>query len=842
MKTRISRPLKYLLILAALCLLTGWLLLSTSPVVQNTGKLTSKEALTAHKTAKELVKQFASNATFIEIELSQAQLDAVMISASHSIPAMSFDARISPFGVLLLANAEFSVGGWHLFSNFNCLLSPGIDRFEINTCYIGRIPLSGSLARWLIKFIVSSVFGEDVETTVIKLLDDAKLTDNKLLLTTTKSDSFKQDINDSLRSAAEIARTINQFDDIDEQQVQIYIDYLNQLKAPDNSFSFYVREMFAFAQQRSRSGNPVEENTSLLWALCIRIGNPAFARLIGLQPDYSQPKLALVMRGRTDLVLHFLYSVLLEQLGRSDFGLGIGELKEVLDTNEGGSGFSFADLTADKSGLAFSEFVIRNKKTARSAQKILAEIKDESMFMPFVHDLPEGFTDKEFAQVFDSIESPLYKSLEHKISQRIAALPLYHDAMLPVAVAPQPGITTNPVENGKWLMIDTHMHSTFSDGNQSIKQLADKAHEFGCDVIAVTDHGDYNLDKVVTDEYFDQIAEQDKRYSDLTVIAGLEWNIAPMMGREHMTVLFPQYANMQRDLAIFRSRYDSWGRKSENLLNADKAFEWLDKHASYDGIKPVVFYNHPSRKDAQTTENQYDIEQWLSDGHDALIGFSGAPGHQKKRGADNGSYDFVSKTLHGWDPSIAVIGGEWDRLLQEGYFIWAARAASDFHNTRMDYWPCQFSSTHLYAKSSQQNDVLSALRKGNFWAQQGKFVSKLDFHVNPPQDVPALQPGDIGNAPVGQQLTVTLEVDLNQHDWQGFDTSLDEVELVILTHSTIKTERFSAEQFKQGKTYRFSYPLKMGAEDITLRWRGRSIQPELHHYMFYTNPIRLLTH
>src|SRR5690606_9635171 len=125
-----------------------------------------------------------------------------------------------------------------------------------------------------------------------------------------------------------IARTINQFDDIDEQQVQIYIDYLNQLKTTDNSFSFYVREMFAFAKKRSQSGDPVEENTSLLWALCIRLGNPAFARLIGLQPDYSQPKLAPIMRGRTDLVLHFLYSVLLEQLGRSEFGLGIGELKE----------------------------------------------------------------------------------------------------------------------------------------------------------------------------------------------------------------------------------------------------------------------------------------------------------------------------------------------------------------------------------------------------------------------------------------------------------------------------------------------------------------------------------
>ena len=57
------------------------------------------------------------------------------------------------------------------------------------------------------------------------------------------------------------------------------------------------------------------------------------------------------LSGRGDLSLHFLYSVILEQVGKENIGLSIGELKELLDSNEGGSGFSFADLAADKAGI-----------------------------------------------------------------------------------------------------------------------------------------------------------------------------------------------------------------------------------------------------------------------------------------------------------------------------------------------------------------------------------------------------------------------------------------------------------------------------------------------------------
>src|SRR5262245_37494696 len=59
------------------------------------------------------------------------------------------------------------------------------------------------------------------------------------------------------------------------------------------------------------------------------------------------------LRGRHDWMMHFAVSgALTAQLG-PDAAEQIGLTKELLDSREGGSGFSFGDLAADYAGVAF---------------------------------------------------------------------------------------------------------------------------------------------------------------------------------------------------------------------------------------------------------------------------------------------------------------------------------------------------------------------------------------------------------------------------------------------------------------------------------------------------------
>lgn len=66
-------------------------------------------------------------------------------------------------------------------------------------------------------------------------------------------------------------------------------------------------------------------------------------------------------------------------------------------------------------------------------------------------------------------------------------------------------------EEDLWLKCDLHMHSTASDGQYSIYELAQRAKKIGLDVISVTDHNNWsenlNLPKL----------------SDLVIIPGVEW-------------------------------------------------------------------------------------------------------------------------------------------------------------------------------------------------------------------------------------------------------------------------------------------------------------------------------
>ena len=101
--------------------------------------------------------------------------------------------------------------------------------------------------------------------------------------------------------------------------------------------------------------------------------------------------------------------------------------------------------------------------------------------------------------------------------------------------------------------------------------------------------------------------------------------------------------------------------------------------------------------------------------------------------------------------------------------------------------------------------------------------------------------GDTSNAAFGETVEVSLRLQLSQKDWQNFRTTLDEVELIIITPNKIESikKRPQVNRVTGEAIIKLGY--KVMDSSVVFRWRGRSIQPEEHHYMFYTNPIRLTT-
>lgn len=79
---------------------------------------------------------------------------------------------------------------------------------------------------------------------------------------------------------------------------------------------------------------------------------------------------------------------------------------------------------------------------------------------------------------------------------------------------------------------DLHMHSTWSDGAQSIEEMVNKAREKGYQFIAITDHSKFlrvanGLDEDRLRKQREEIDKLNEKYNDIHIFAGIEMDILP---------------------------------------------------------------------------------------------------------------------------------------------------------------------------------------------------------------------------------------------------------------------------------------------------------------------------
>jgi hypothetical protein len=124
------------------------------------------------------------------------------------------------------------------------------------------------------------------------------------------------------------------------------------------------------------------------------------------------------MHGRHDLCLHFAVSCALTATGGARAAEAAGILKEILDSN-GGSGFSFADLAADLSGVAFAEMVLKQPDQLVRMGKEFS-IED---FAVGPRGLVEGLTRAQFEKRYGSVSDPRFRDALEALKGRVRALP-----------------------------------------------------------------------------------------------------------------------------------------------------------------------------------------------------------------------------------------------------------------------------------------------------------------------------------------------------------------------------------------------------------------------------------
>jgi hypothetical protein len=392
------------------------------------------------------------------------------------------------------------------------------------------------------------------------------------------------------------------------------------------------------------------------------------------------------------------------------------------------------------------------------------------------------------------------------------------------------------VGKGTWLKADTHVHTKFSDGAHTVAEVVQKARQFGCEVVAITDHADRSL-KAATPEYFEAINVARRQHRDLILFAGLEWNLPPHGGRDHAVVLIHPDLDELSVLSRFKDQFDDLGREPHRAELADEALRWLAQHGTHGNDKPVIIFEHPCRKRSPSMGIVPDIVRWRSV-NDLVIGIAGAPGHQRYKPL--GGYSGEEKTIDCWDPAAARVGDAWDTLLAKGLDVWAAHAPSDFHNndprSLNDYWPGQFSETWLYVPEKTAAGVLRAFRAGTFFGAHGYIARQAELTLEAPGLPRPAAVGEVVELPPGTACTAKFRCVVPKVDWEGHSNRLDAVELIGVTPAstrilaTLPLDKEGVAQFNA---------LAIPSGGIVIRARGKRNLSDGSHLCVYTNSIRI---
>jgi hypothetical protein len=302
------------------------------------------------------------------------------------------------------------------FLNVEATLRTLGGKAELEALRIGDLSMPTALAEKALKLALEMLDDRKQVGVLIDAVEEVRIQPGELQLTYVWNPALIDQARDTLLTHT------------DREALRYYVDELSRLQGAGIGRSGPLIEllgpMFDAAAERSRSGDPVAENTALLTVLGTWASGQSLDRLV---PGSRQPgRFRLKLDNRRDYAQHFLSSAALAARGDSILSDAVGLFKEIADT-DGGSGFSFTDIAADRAGTRFGALATDSRAQAIRVQQLVANGVTDNQLIPPISDLPEHLDGNAFRSRFGAIGSPEYRRIMNDIERRIERLALYQE-------------------------------------------------------------------------------------------------------------------------------------------------------------------------------------------------------------------------------------------------------------------------------------------------------------------------------------------------------------------------------------------------------------------------------
>jgi len=395
--------------------------LQVSPayVDSNTARL-AKSALARN------IKRINHHKQRVIFDLSVAELTSMIEIIERTNPDISTHFNLTSNGLYIESTIK---SRWQRYINLSLLITPSTTGINIERLTLGDLDLPTDFSITFIDYLLQQFSG-------IKLLSHI----NNISMTNHSIVVGYNMVNDKaalINSLSHLARRFGSQHIIDNnlRLTELYYRQLHKIQRHSGQctiqpLSYFIHSLNQFSAVLNQQGySAVEQNRAAIFALAAYFGSYRFEYIIGkLAPELPRkPRCYAIptLDKRRDLTQHFIYSAAIELLSSKQTSEFIGELKELLDSNLNGSGFSFVDLMADRAGVLFAQLATENEASAIYHQQIIAlKFDDQDLFPPNVT-LPEDLSQDKFETVYQHIDAPAYLALITQIDAQLMSLPLY---------------------------------------------------------------------------------------------------------------------------------------------------------------------------------------------------------------------------------------------------------------------------------------------------------------------------------------------------------------------------------------------------------------------------------
>lgn len=301
------------------------------------------------------------------------------------------------------------------FVNLDATLAESAGLPQIESLRLGRLQVPGFVADYLMRQALEQAQPETAVGAAVNAIKRVSMRGGTLGVEYEWSERLPEAIRGVLVSSE------------DEVRLKAYQTHIARMTATGSKAGLPMEEVLRALMQLAaeRGGDAAAENRAAIIALAFFVNGKGLAAVIPAAREWPKPEARNVtLAGRHDFAQHYSISAAIAASADSPLADAVGLYKEV-DDAQGGSGFSFNDIAADRAGVRFGELATMNLGGAQKVQRAAAGRFSASDLLPEIKDLPEFMQEAEFKRRYGGIGGVEYKKMMAEIERRIAALTVF---------------------------------------------------------------------------------------------------------------------------------------------------------------------------------------------------------------------------------------------------------------------------------------------------------------------------------------------------------------------------------------------------------------------------------